>query len=127
MKGWLNHNARTCPPAAADRDAQDEVPPPLIALVDVLDHAADALQPALLQLGDVALVAEVLVIAGKEEQHVADRVQPQPFEQFGPGRPHALEKLHRREQLLRRRQVGGSHPRIVTRRRAKGDGGKAEG
>ena len=74
-----------------------------VAQVDVLDHAADALQLAFFQLVDFPLVAEVLVIAGEEEEHVAGGVQAQPFEQFRPRRPDALEELHRRGE-----QLGGS-------------------
>ena len=61
--------------AAAERDAQHAAAGAGGALVDVFDHAADALQLALLQLVDFPLVAEVLVIAGEEEEHVADGVQ----------------------------------------------------
>ena len=90
MKGWLNHSARTCPVPAADGDAQHAAADAGAPLVDVFDHAADALELAFFELVDVALVGEVLVIAGEEEEHVADGVQPEPIEQFRPAGPTPL-------------------------------------
>ena len=82
-----------------------------------------ALQLALFQLADFPLVAEVLVIAREEEQHVAGGVQPHPFEQFRPRRPDALEELHGRgQQLSGSRRCGrvGSHAAILAEERGGG-------
>ena len=85
---------------AADRDAQHGAAGAGVSLVDVFDHAANALQLALFKLADFPLVAEILVVAREEKEHVAGGVQPHAFQQFRPRWPHALEKLHRRGQQL---------------------------
>ncbi len=84
----------------ADGDAQHAAADARAAEVDVIDHAADALELALFEPVDRPLVAEVLVIAGEAEEHVADGLEPEPFEQFGPGRPDPLEELDGRGELL---------------------------
>ena len=121
MKGWLNQMARRYPRAAADGDAQDAAAGAGGAQVDVFDHAADALQLAFLQLVDFPLVAEVLVVAGEEEEHVADGVQAEPFEQFRPRRPDALEELHRRGEQLGGSGIGRRHAAILARGERRGE------
>ncbi len=109
--------------AAADRHAQDAAAGERAAQVDVLDHAADRLEFALLKLVQLAL-ADVLIIAGKEEQDVADGMQSEPFEQFGPRRPHALQILQGRGQELSGGGIDGRHSTILTRDRGERRGAR---
>ena len=102
---------------AAERDAEDASARGGAAEVDVVDHAADALQFALFELIDAAFVAEVLVAAGEEEEHVADGAKLEPFEQFGPRRPDPLEELDGRGQQFGSGAWGG-HAGILAGRRA---------
>ncbi len=102
-EGLVEPDRPQMPASAADGDAQHRAAGASVSLVDVFDHAANALQLPLFKLIDFPLVAQVLVISREEEQHVAGGVQPHSFQQFRPRRPNALQELHRRGQ-----QLGGS-------------------
>ncbi len=71
MKGWLNQVARRKPVRPWTSTPNNERPMPSDAELDILDRAADALELPLFQLGDLALIGKVLIIAGEVEEHVA--------------------------------------------------------
>ena len=68
-------------------------------------HAADRLHLVFLQIGDRSSVAEVLIVARKEEDEIGRRKEIELRQQRRSLRPDAVNKLHRRRQQFRRRQL----------------------
>ncbi len=110
-----------------DQHAQQRAADPRASHIHLLDHAAHAQQLVLLKVGDRPHVGQVLIIARKEEQHVASGLQPQPLEQFPSRRPDSFEIRHWRRQHLGRRLNGpacgglllcATHAVILANRRA---------
>ncbi len=81
--------------------------------LDVLDDARDRLKLVLLQVGDLAAIGQVLIIARKKEKHVAGVVQAKTMKQIDAARTDARNELHRREQ-----SIGGGLFGCIAHRRA---------
>ena len=100
-------------PALANQHAQERPAGAGVSQLGFFDHAANRDQLVCFQIGDAAQIGEVLIIARKVEQHIRDCLEIELPQQFGPRRPDAFEKLHRRMQRFRRRRSGSRRSAVL--------------
>ena len=93
-EGLIKPHATHVAGGAAEQHAKDASSHAAVTHLDVVDHAPHAQELALFQVLYRASIAEVLVVAGEEEQHVHSGAQAQTLQQFRARRPYALEEFH---------------------------------